>query len=176
LKKGLGIGIANSQRAMVRVPDIAAAWWDYGQAVRTQSVLPRETQLQISFAVSMANGCRYCTLHQVAGLRRLNVEPAKLIAMQKDDSALDAREKACVLFARKLTKTPSAMDDGDYAALRATLGSDQEAADAVLQTCMFSFMNRFTDGLRLPSEDEAVRTYNEVYGPHAYQQFPVTYK
>jgi len=25
-------------------------------------------------------------------------------------------------------------------------------------------MNRFTDGLRLPSEDEAVRTYLETYG------------
>jgi hypothetical protein len=25
-------------------------------------------------------------------------------------------------------------------------------------------MNRFTDGLRLPSEDEAIKTYREVYG------------
>jgi hypothetical protein len=25
-------------------------------------------------------------------------------------------------------------------------------------------MNRFTDGLRLPSEDEAVRVYLETYG------------
>ena len=66
------------------------------------------------------------------------------------------------------------MNEGDYAALQTALGNDQEATDAVLQTCMFSFMNRFTDGLRLPSEDEAVRTYNEVYGPHAYQQFPVS--
>jgi hypothetical protein len=25
-------------------------------------------------------------------------------------------------------------------------------------------MNRFTDGLRLPSEDEAIKVYREVYG------------
>jgi hypothetical protein len=25
-------------------------------------------------------------------------------------------------------------------------------------------MNRFTDGLRLPSEDEAIRVYRETYG------------
>jgi hypothetical protein len=25
-------------------------------------------------------------------------------------------------------------------------------------------MNRFTDGLRLPSEDEAIKTYLETYG------------
>ena len=29
-------------------------------------------------------------------------------------------------------------------------------------------MNRFTDGLRLPSEDEAIRVYQETYG-HPYQ-------
>ena len=34
----------------------------------------------------------------------------------------------------------------------------------LLQTATFSFMNRFTDGLRLPSEDEAVRIYRETYG------------
>jgi hypothetical protein len=28
----------------------------------------------------------------------------------------------------------------------------------------FAYMNRFTDGLRLPSEDEAIKTYQETYG------------
>lgn len=174
LKKGLGIAIANSQRAMLRVPDIAEAWWSYWQAIREDAIMPRETLLQISFAVSMANGCRYCTLHQVAGLRRLGVEPAKLIAMQKDDSMLDPKERACVLFARKLTRMPSEVAAADFAALRKGVGSDREAMEALLQTCAFNFMNRFTDSLHLPSEDEAVHTYNEVYGPHAYEQFHAT--
>jgi hypothetical protein len=34
----------------------------------------------------------------------------------------------------------------------------------MLQTCAFAFMNRFTDGLQLPSEDEAIRVYQETYG------------
>ena len=34
----------------------------------------------------------------------------------------------------------------------------------VLQTCNFAFMNRFTDGLQLPSEDEAIKVYHETYG------------
>jgi hypothetical protein len=34
----------------------------------------------------------------------------------------------------------------------------------VMQTCNFAFMNRFTDGLRLSSEDLAVRIYRETYG------------
>jgi hypothetical protein len=32
-------------------------------------------------------------------------------------------------------------------------------------------MNRFTDSLRLPSEDDAVHTYHEVYGPGAYNAY-----
>jgi hypothetical protein len=33
----------------------------------------------------------------------------------------------------------------------------------LLQSCNFAYMNRFTDGLRLPSEDEAIKVYQETY-------------
>jgi hypothetical protein len=36
--------------------------------------------------------------------------------------------------------------------------------EVLLQSCNFAYMNRFTDGLRLPSEDEAIRVYRETYG------------
>ena len=38
-----------------------------------------------------------------------------------------------------------------------------ELHEVLLQACNFSFMNRFTDGLRLPSEDEAIKIYRDVY-------------
>ena len=160
---GLGLGIANSQRAMLLVPDFQAAWRNYGAAARANSKIGREIQLHISFAVSMANGCRYCTLHQVLGLKRLGVDPAKLQAMKKDDSKLTPRELAAVGFARKLTAKPNSITDADYEALRKEFG-DYGALEVVLQTGAFAFMNRFTDNLRLPSEDEAIRVYKEVYG------------
>lgn len=159
------IGIANSQRAMMRVPDIqaawrAAAWRNYNGGNVT---IDRDIQLQISFAVSMANGCRYCTLHQVLGLRRIGVDPSKLIAMKKNDDALTPREKVAVNFARKLTREVTSITDADYAALKAEFG-EQGALEVVLQTCNFAYMNRFTDNLRLPSEDEAIKVYRETYG------------
>lgn len=158
-----GIGFANSMRALLRCPDLAQAWMAYGNAVRRSAVISRETQLQISFAVSLANGCRYCTLHQVLGLRKLGVSMNKLMAVKKDDDALTPQERVAVLFARKLAKAPSSMTDADYQGLRTTFG-EQGALDVLLQTCMFSGFNRFTDGLRLPSEDAAVQNYREVYG------------
>ncbi len=159
---GLGIGMANSQRAMYRVPALAEAWRQFGAANGDSSV-GRDILLQVSFAVSMANGCRYCTIHQVVGLRRLGVDPTKLLAMEKDDSALTPRERTAVVFARTLTASPSTVTDADYARVKKTF-QEVGALEVLLQTCNFSFMNRFTDGLRLPSEDEAIKTYREVYG------------
>jgi AhpD family alkylhydroperoxidase len=164
-RNGLGLGIANSQRAMMRAPALGWAWRAYGQSTREKEEVPREMKLHVSFAVSMANGCRYCTLHQVLGLRRVGVDPGKLVSMKKDDSALTPRELVAVTFARKLTAEPSKMTDADFDALKAEFG-ERGALELVLQTCNFAFMNRFTDGLQLPSEDEAVKVYLETYGAH----------
>ena len=170
--QSLGLGIANSQRAMMRVPDFQAAWREFGFQNRQNWSIDRNIQLQISFAVSMANGCRYCTLHQVQGLRRLGVDPKKLLAMKKDDSALTPRELTAVEFARKLTKQPGSVTDEDFEKLKKEFG-EQGATEVILQTGAFAFMNRFTDGLRLPSEDEAVKTYQETYGDGAYTNWKI---
>ena len=160
---GLGVGIPNSRRAMLRSPLLADAWNEYWGSVRKGATLPRPMQLQVSYAVSMANGCRYCTVHQVVGLRRTGVDISKLLAMQKDDSALTKEELVAVVFARKLTKSPDRVTDADFTVLQTALPS-KWAFEVVLQTSAFAYMNRFTDGLRLPSEDEAVKVYREVYG------------
>ena len=68
---GLGIPLANSQRAMLLAPAMYQAWREFGAAEQQYSSVSRAIKLQVSFAVSTANGCRYCTLHQVLGLRRL---------------------------------------------------------------------------------------------------------
>ena len=159
-------GLPNSMRAMIMMqsPEIASAWRGYWGSTRQGAEADRELLLHVSFAVSMANGCRYCTLHQVQGLRRLGVSPTKLMQMKKDDSALTPRELAAVVFARKLTADPMSVTDADFNALKSGLGGERGAFDVLLQTCSFAFMNRFTDGLRLPSEDEAIRIYRETYG------------
>ncbi len=166
--QGLGLGVANSQRAFLRVPALGQAWREFGFQNRAAWTIERNIQLQISFAVSMANGCRYCTLHQVQGLRRLGVDPKKLLAMKKDDSALTPRELTAVEFARKLTEKPASVTDEDFEKVKKEFG-EQGAVEVVLQTGAFAFMNRFTDGLRLPSEDEAVKTYQETYGDGTYK-------
>ena len=65
-------------------------------------------------------------------------------------------------FARKLTAEPWSLTDVDYSELEKTFGK-QGAVEVVMQTCNFAYMNHFTDGLRVPSEDEAVKTYSEIF-------------
>jgi AhpD family alkylhydroperoxidase len=170
------IGIANSQRAFLLVPSVNRAWRAYTGASRGYESVSREIKLHVSFAISMANGCRYCTLHQVLGLRRLGVEPSKLMAMAKDDSALTPRELVAVTFARKITRGPTTMTKADYAALVNEF-KEQGALEVLLQCANFAYMNRFTDGLRLPSEDEAIKVYQETYNrsfEHVHKETGVT--
>ena len=68
-----------------------------------------------------------------------------------------------VLFARQVTGAPARLSDAEWAGLVKEFG-DRGALEVLLQTCTFAFMNRFTDGLMLPSEDEAIKAYQETYG------------
>ena len=83
--------------------------------------------------------------------------------MAKDDSALTARELTAVRFARKITREPAKLTKADYDALIKEF-QPQGALEILLQCGNFAYMNRFTDGLRLPSEDEAIKVYHETYG------------
>lgn len=96
-------------------------------------------------------------------MRRLNVDHTKLMAMAKDDSQLSPRELVAVTFARKITRDPAKLTKADYDALVKEF-QQQGALEVLLQCGNFAYMNRFTDGLRLPSEDEAIKTYQETYG------------
>ena len=93
----------------------------------------------------------------------MGVDPSKLMAMVKDDSALTARELTAVRFAIKITREPAKLTKADYDALIKEF-QPQGALEVLLQCGNFAYMNRFTDGLRLPSEDEAIKVYHETYG------------
>ena len=76
---------------------------------------------------------------------------------------LASRVRGVQQVVNQIETLPASMMDDDYNRLRAEFG-ERGALEVVLQTCNFAFMNRFTDNLGLPSEDEAIRVYREVYG------------
>jgi alkylhydroperoxidase family enzyme len=83
--------------------------------------------------------------------------------MRTDDSVLSSDERSVVNFARKLTRHPELVGGQDFREVEEAFGS-KGAADIVLQTSYFAFMNRFNDAMRTPSEDLALQNYREIYG------------
>lgn len=157
-----GPNAVNSVRAMALVPDIAAAWWGLYRAIQREPVISQDILYHVSFAVSMANGCRYCSMHQVRGLADLGVDASKLMAMEKDDSVLTPRELAAVRFARDVTERPTSITADHWTALTSEFGADG-ALEVLIRACEFALMNRLTDNLGLPTEDVAVQTYLQVH-------------
>jgi len=162
-QSSMGIGLPHGERIMLWCPDVPQAWWDYGRVLGPSVTLPRILLRYTSLAVSTANGCRYCTLHVLLGLRRAGVNPSKLVEMRTGNPVLSSDVRSVVEFARKLTRHPELIGDQDYRTIEESFGS-KGAADIVLQTSYFAFMNRFNDAMRTPSEDLALQNYREIYG------------
>jgi len=163
-KAGMGMYLPNSERTMLWSPNLPEAWWAFNVvAGKTPSPLPRAIRSYVTFAVATSNGCRYCTLHTLLGLRHAGVDPAKLLALKKDDSQLSPEELSAVQFARKLTRCPGALTDADWSKLTAAFG-ETGAQDILLAACGMNYLNRFNDAMHSPSEDNAIQTYREVYG------------
>jgi AhpD family alkylhydroperoxidase len=163
-KSGMGMYLPNSERTMLWAPNFPQAWWAFGSiASKTPSTLPRAIRSYVTFAVATSNGCRYCTLHTLLGLRHAGVDPGKLLAMKKDDSQLSPQELTAVLFARKLTRRTGTITDDDWSKLTTAFG-ETGAQDILLAACGMNYLNRFNDAMHSPSEDNAIQTYREVYG------------
>jgi len=154
----------NSERTQLWEPDLPEIWWAFGKIVnKTPSTLPRAIRSYVTFAVATSNGCRYCTLHTLLGLRRAGIDPAKLASIKKDDSQLSPDELVAVQFARKLTRRPGTITDADWSTLVKTF-TEQGALDILFGACGMNYLNRFNDAMHSPSEDIPIANYNEVYG------------
>ena len=57
-----------------------------------------------------------------------------------------------LIYATKLTPTPSQMTSGDVDQLRAVEFSDRDVLDIAEVTAYYAYANRIADGLGVPSE------------------------
>jgi alkylhydroperoxidase family enzyme len=91
----------------------------------------------------------------VAGLDELGVKERAAKLASGDWSAFRAEERAGLLFARKLTRTPWDIRSADVAVLTAHLGREH-ALDAIWYACWCNYMTRVADAFQIPLERENV--------------------
>ncbi len=102
-----------------------------------------------SVAASLVNGCVYCTsvhARRYAQLTKDSETPQRLLDGGVD-APLDARDRAVVNFAVKLTRDPAGMVAADLAPLRDAGLTDAEILDVTHATAMFAWANRLMQTL-----------------------------
>ena len=120
--------------------------------------LDRKLYELIYTRVSMINGCRYCTQHHVASSKRVGLTAEDWAALKAGDYfRYSDKEKAALTYIEKLTRTPNAITDADFAPLRAQF-SEPEIVDIHLLAGLANLTNRFTDpvGLELEFPEEKI--------------------
>ena len=91
----------------------------------------------------------------VAGLDELGLKDRVSKLAGGDWSSFKADERAGLLFARKLTRTPWAVQRADLDTLAAHLGRER-ALDTVWYICWCNYMTRVADAFQIPLERENV--------------------
>ncbi len=92
--------------------------------------------------------------HHLASSKRAGLTPEDWHALKDPvSSSFTDREKAALVYAEKLTRTPWEVDDADIAALKnADWFNDTQIVDLHLLVGLANLTNRFTDPLGLELE------------------------
>ena len=91
----------------------------------------------------------------VAGLDKNALEARTRLLASGDWSSLPSSDRAAFFFARKLSKEPWRIDDGDLSALLDHFGPGR-TLDVVWWACRCHYMTRVADAFQLPLERENV--------------------
>jgi uncharacterized peroxidase-related enzyme len=110
----------------------------------------------IIVATSAANQCLYCVVAHGAILRVYEKAPllADQIAVNHRKAPITPRQRAMLDFAMKVTTASHAIDEADFAALRAHGFDDEDAWDIGAIAAFFGLSNRMANLTAMRPNDE----------------------
>ena len=116
----------------------------YNDLMLAPSGLSKLEREMIAVAVSSVNRCYYCLTAHGAAVRQLSGDPilGEQMVMNYRAARLDARQRAMLDFAVKLTQRPWEVEDADRATLRAVGFSERDIWDVSAVTAFFNMSNR----------------------------------
>jgi uncharacterized peroxidase-related enzyme len=116
----------------------------YNDLMLGESGLSKLEREMIAVVVSSINRCWYCQVAHGAAVRQLSGDPAlgEAMVMNYHVALLDARQRAMLDFAAKVTKESAAIGEADRAALRAVGFTDRDIWDIANVTGFFNMSNR----------------------------------
>lgn len=116
----------------------------YNDLMLGDSGLDKLEREMIAVVVSSRNHCYYCLTAHGAAVRTLSGDPAlgEQLVMNFRAADLDARRRAMLEFAEKLTDAPDAVEEADRDVLREVGFSDREIWDIAAVVAFFNMTNR----------------------------------
>ncbi len=116
----------------------------YNDVMLSDSGLSKLEREMVAVVVSSANRCYYCLVAHGAAVRQLSGDPelGEMMALNYRVAKLDARQRAMLDFAWKLTTTPNLIDDADRDGLRAVGLTNEDMFDLSETVAFFNLSNR----------------------------------
>jgi uncharacterized peroxidase-related enzyme len=116
----------------------------YNEIMLSPSGLSKLEREMVAVVVSSANRCYYCLVAHGAAVRKLSGDPelGEMMAFNYRVAKLDARQRAMLDYAWKLTTALHLVDETDRAALRAAGLSKEDIFDLSETTAFFNLSNR----------------------------------
>jgi uncharacterized peroxidase-related enzyme len=116
----------------------------YNELMLAPSGLTKLEREMVAVVVSSHNRCYYCLVAHGQAVRMLSGDPelGEMLVMNYRVAKLDARQRAMLDFAWKLTATPHLVEDPDREALRAVGLSDEDIFDLADTVAFFNMSNR----------------------------------
>jgi len=149
--------IPNVFLTLAHRPEEWRAFFAYHDALMLRdSGLTKAEREMIVVATSGANDCLYCIVAHGAILRIYAKNPfvADAVAANYREADITPRQKAMLAFALKVATNSVAIEDDDFAALRAHGFSDEDIWDIGAIAAFFALSNRMANMISMRPNDE----------------------
>jgi len=149
--------IPNVFLALAHRPAEFRAFFAYHDALmEKEGGLTKAEREMIVVATSGANGCQYCVVAHGAILRIRAKNPliADQVAVNYRKADITPRQSAMLEFAMKVALDSGAIEDADFALLRAQGFSDEEIWDIAAIAAFFALSNRMANFTSMRPNDE----------------------
>jgi len=116
----------------------------YNELMLGDSGLTKLEREMIAVVVSSTNHCYYCVVAHGQAVREISGDPelGEMLAINYRVADLEARQRAMLDFAYKMTVSPSLIDDADRENLRKIGFSDEEIFDIADTAGFYNMSNR----------------------------------
>jgi uncharacterized peroxidase-related enzyme len=148
--------VANIYQVQSLDPELLRAHRDfYWSTMHRAEGLPPIEREALALAVSVANGCDYCTRHHAEHLREAGGGESLILSLSLSEAPLtdSPRLKRLIYYARKLTLLPNSMGKEDVDALRVVGLSELEILHCAQIVSYYNYVNRIANGLGVELEN-----------------------